>query len=1379
MLDIQMQILEYYRCLNNEGYIDDGNGNGDSEEENTEDLFSEAYQMKLVKTQPMLIKLFGITTDGKSCTINLSGFEPFFFVKIPEDWTTKECAVFFKFLKTKVWKKFSDNLLKIKLIKRKPFTEFTADDLFKFVQLSFLNKESYDAYARTLIKPLLIPNINMKEPYQFKLFESNIDPIIKFIHMKELNSTGWINIPAGKYKTVSKWSKTCSTFYEFNMNWNDIEPIEKFETSPIKLVSFDIEASSSHGDFPIAKKDYRKLSQDLITFYNTYNDINIIKDYPEKVILNILQIAFDDNFNNNVISRLSGLEFDTLCRNLKDDDIINNYIDEIINSVKLNYSDKLNYSVNGTFQIKYNNLFEQIKAEIIKLTIIKNSRYLKYPREVIKFLIKLSINPYYDSTKFNINKVYTKHGIKPNSKNIDSSVPLILQILRGCFQFRINKIISDNEIRELMYYYKKARLERGIKEPDMENINQDDFVDILTDYFNSNFPPVEGDQIIQIGSTFQIIGQSDCYLKHIICLDTCNNITNDELIEAENGNVYLPAEDLSKVTGISVNEIKNMTIDQRRELCKQSSEIKRKKQMETDKSRVIVEFYKTEDEVLFAWQRLIISEDPDIITGYNIFGFDFRFMYGRAVELDITNDFCKLSRLKDHVSKLTEMKVASAALGDNKLEYIEMKGRVLIDLYKVIQTSQSLDNYKLDFVCNKFLYKEKVDLSPQDIFIKQRGDADDRKEIAKYCIIDCILCNRLIAKLEILGNSVAMASVCKVPLSYIFLRGQGVKIASSVSYVCNQNGYLIPVLPKADGDNQGYEGAIVLQPEIGIHFETTVTLDFNSLYPSSMISENLSTDTFVEINGKYDNLEGYEYVNIEYDQYEWKPSFKNGKLQKKMEKIKLPDKKVCRFVQPKILYDSSGKQLQPKKGIIPMILESLLAARKSAKAKMEAESDPFKAKIWNGLQLAYKTVSNSVYGQLGAPTGLLYKPEIAASTTAVGRRMITFSRDYVMKEYKYKKVILSKEDTLDSNGNTTQYEGREIIVRDSYCVYGDTDSIFIRFNMFKLEPSELTGVNEVTEVKIEGRDAIFISMALGKQVAKEISRQLKRPQNLDFEKVICPFILFSKKRYCGHYYTKMNKDSFYLNSMGIVLKRRDNAPIVKHIYGGVIKIIMNEKNIKKAYEFLIDECKKLLNGDFPMDQFTVSKTLKSYYKFPTRIAHNVLAMRQAQRDPGNKFSSNDRIPYVYIEVPKLKKGAKKQLQGDLIETPAFIIKNNLKINYSLYLTNQIQVPVSQIFSLVKGYENIDRMFELLIIEKENEKLGIQKLKMKIKVKNENEKSNVILMSDIMKLKKHVPEIIEDGDGDGDGDGEDKGKELIESDDDNFEEGEPIFTIYDM
>jgi DNA polymerase elongation subunit (family B) len=553
----------------------------------------------------------------------------------------------------------------------------------------------------------------------------------------------------------------------------------------------------------------------------------------------------------------------------------------------------------------------------------------------------------------------------------------------------------------------------------------------------------------------------------------------------------------------------------------------------------------------------------------------------------------------------------------------------------------------------------------------------------------------LIAKLDIIGNTLAMGNVCRVPLSYIFLRGQGVKIASLASYVCKKNGYLIPVLPKSDEDNLGYEGAIVLPPQTGIHFKPTVTLDFNSLYPSSMISENVSHDTSVEIGGKYDNLPGLTYVDVEYDDYEWRAIA--GK--KKMEKIKV-GKTTCRYVQPQKATDTS---LETGVGIIPKILMELLGARKKAKKMMESETDPFKAKLYNAMQLAYKTVANSVYGQTGAPTGLLFKPEIAASTTAIGRRMIIFSRDYVKTAYKHTVVTLSRPYTDDDDGNQTPFEGRRVLVRDSYCVYGDTDSVFVRFNMFDAD----------TNVEIEGRDAIFISMALGKQVAREISNQLKKPQNLDFEKVITPFILFSKKRYCGHYYTKMNKDYYYLNSMGIVLKRRDNAPIVKHIYGGVIKKIMENRDIAGAYTFLQEECRKLLRGEFPMEMFTVSKTLKSFYKFPNRIAHNVLAMRQAQRDPGNKFSSNDRIPYVYIvpgrDTPKTGTGkSAKYKQGDIIEIPDFIIKNKLKINYPLYLTNQIQVPVSQIFLLERGYENIDRMFKLLIDDQEYANAGMKK-----------------------------------------------------------------------
>ena len=86
-------------------------------------------------------------------------------------------------------------------------------------------------------------------------------------------------------------------------------------------------------------------------------------------------------------------------------------------------------------------------------------------------------------------------------------------------------------------------------------------------------------------------------------------------------------------------------------------------------------------------------------------------------------------------------------------------------------------------------------LVQKDIFRLQKGSAEDRKIVATYCIQDCALCNKLINKLSV-SNNIGMANVCFVPLSYIFLRGQGVKIFSLVSKFCKDKGFLIPVLKK-------------------------------------------------------------------------------------------------------------------------------------------------------------------------------------------------------------------------------------------------------------------------------------------------------------------------------------------------------------------------------------------------------------------------------------------------------------------------------------------------------------------------------------------------------------------------------------------------------
>jgi len=111
--------------------------------------------------------------------------------------------------------------------------------------------------------------------------------------------------------------------------------------------------------------------------------------------------------------------------------------------------------------------------------------------------------------------------------------------------------------------------------------------------------------------------------------------------------------------------------------------------------------------------------------------------------------------------------------------------------------------------------------------------------------------------------------------------------------------------------------------------------------------------------------------------------------------------------------------------------------------------------------------------------------------------------------------------------------------------------------------------------------------------------------------------------------------------------------------------------------------------------------LRSAYKNPQQIAHKVLADRITARDPGNKPSSGDRIPFVYIHNTN-----KTALQGEKIETPAFILENRLKIDYSFYITNQIMKPVQQLFALVleKIWMMQNKKGKLMKFKKEVEEL---------------------------------------------------------------------------
>jgi DNA polymerase elongation subunit (family B) len=240
-------------------------------------------------------------------------------------------------------------------------------------------------------------------------------------------------------------------------------------------------------------------------------------------------------------------------------------------------------------------------------------------------------------------------------------------------------------------------------------------------------------------------------------------------------------------------------------------------------------------------------------------------------------------------------------------------------------------------------------------------------------------------------------------------------------------------------------------------------------------------------------------------------------------------------------------------------------------------------------------------------------------------------------------------------------------------IYGDTDSVFFRFNLTDIQTGE----------QIKGQKALELSIEIAQEACGLVSSFLKAPHDFEYEKTFMPFCLLSKKRYVGILY-EHDPTKGKRKEMGIVLKRRDNAPIVKDVYGGIIDILMKEQNIQKAIDYLQHSLKDLVEGNVPIEKLIITKSLRSFYKNPQQIAHKVLADRISARDPGNKPCSGDRIPFVYINQPN-----KKALQGEKIETPSYVKEQNIHIDYSFYITNQIMKPLLQLFGLV--LEDIWRM----------------------------------------------------------------------------------------
>lgn len=407
-----------------------------------------------------------------------------------------------------------------------------------------------------------------------------------------------------------------------------------------------------------------------------------------------------------------------------------------------------------------------------------------------------------------------------------------------------------------------------------------------------------------------------------------------------------------------------------------------------------------EEKLLVNFCELIKIIDPDVIIGYNTWGFDDNYLWKRLKLHNIEYD--SFSRLNNVYSELIKKELSSSAYGNNEYKYINFIGRETFDVIEAIRREHKLVSYSLNSVAEHFLKKHKVDLAYRELFeILACGNPDKIAKAAVYCIGDSELPVELVLKLNMIPNYVEMAKATYVPISWLLFRGQQCKVFSLIVKKVMNKGYVIPEYDRTQPICK-FKGATVLTAKNGLYYDPIAGLDFASLYPSIMIAYNLDYSTFIadEETMKYVKENGIPYETIEWEEYEneaedWSegssdegddeeyPSIKKAKEEYSEKHIK---KFSYSFVQCE---DKDGNILENgHRGILGEILLELWQGRKATKKLMKNEKDPFMYAVLNGKQLAQKVTMNSAYGFTGADKGIFPLKPIAACTTAVGRKMI-------------------------------------------------------------------------------------------------------------------------------------------------------------------------------------------------------------------------------------------------------------------------------------------------------------------------------------------------------------------------------------------------------
>lgn len=662
----------------------------------------------------------------------------------------------------------------------------------------------------------------------------------------------------------------------------------------------------------------------------------------------------------------------------------------------------------------------------------------------------------------------------------------------------------------------------------------------------------------------------------------------------------------------------------------------------TPKDKDVIYFHcKTETDLLQRFLDFYCEDRPDIISGWNSEIFDVPYVINRVRNL-LGEDATRLfSPVHDEIMKPIYQRVYRGNFGMQTSKYV-VEGVSMLDYLDVYKTfSQGMrDSYKLDNIAHIELGENKVDIGETNLASLSINDWD---KFVDYNIHDVRLLVRLDEKLQFMELARMLSYVGLTPFNAALGTISTVNGRAIVEARKQDPPRVIPTFIKGDDRTEKYEGAYVGEPQRGFQ-KNIISFDANSLYPSVMVTLNLSPETKVGSitgtnNGKvYIKTVNNKDIEMSYSDFnKW-----CNKNEIAVTRAKKLFSQKTKGIFPRIT-DHFYKQRLGKKQAWTEAREKL----QQLKSKLEIEIDENKKEeilsqikktkykvdqlwIW---QLTLKILINRIYGYFGNKISQMGDGDIARSITLTGRDVIKQS-NVILRNYIKKNTNLSD---------------KELEVNDPI-IYNDTDSSYCTITPLlehmniplhennKIDPRVYKLVQDIEDdlnVNIEkwARDTLLT----------------KDPRFVFKRESICDKGMFlQKKRYVLH---KLDDEGVVCNDfkytgVEVVRTTMPNAikPYVKKIIEHMV-MSENQQTTNEIFEETYDIFKSL-----PINDIAFVMGVKEYEKYSTytrdwqvkkgtpihvksSIYYNKLLKHYNISSKYETIGSGDKIRYFYTVTP--------------------------------------------------------------------------------------------------------------------------------------------------